>query len=80
MAGLQGPCLWFYNDAVFEEKDFRALVSLGQGSKSGEAGKIGRHGLGFNAIFNVTGCSFSAEPAAATLVFGVCRDPLGPQD
>ena len=54
MAGLQGPCLWFFNDAVFEEKDFRALVSLGQGSKSGEAGKIGRHGLGFNAIFNVT--------------------------
>ncbi|CAE8650392.1 unnamed protein product, partial [Polarella glacialis] len=54
MASWQGPCLWFYNDSVFEEKDFAALVSLGQGSKGGEAGKIGRHGLGFNSIFNVT--------------------------
>ena len=54
MADLQGPCLWFFNDAVFEDKDFQALVSLGQGSKSAEKGKIGRHGLGFNAIFNIT--------------------------
>ena len=54
MADQQGPCIWFYNDAVFEDKDFQALVSLGQGSKAGEKGKIGRHGLGFNAIFNIT--------------------------
>ena len=54
MADLQGPCIWFFNDAVFEDKDFQALVSLGQGSKSAEKGKIGRHGLGFNAIFNIT--------------------------
>jgi hypothetical protein len=41
MAGLQGPCIWFYNDAVFREKDFQALVNLGQGSKANEEGKIG---------------------------------------
>ena len=54
MAALQGPCLWFFNDAVFQDKDFQRLVSLGQASKSEEKGKIGRHGLGFNAIFNIT--------------------------
>ena len=64
MADQQGPCLWFYNDAVFEEKDFQALVSLGQGSKAGEKGKIGRHGLGFNSIFNITDLPsvLSSEP------------------
>ena len=34
MAALQGPCLWFFNDAVFQDKDFQRLVSLGQGSKA----------------------------------------------
>ena len=68
MSALQGPCIWFYNDAVFEEKDFQALVSLGQGSKATEKGKIGRHGLGFNAIFNITDLPsvLSGEP------LGVC--------
>ena len=42
MAAWQGNCIWFYNDAVFEEKDFQALVRLGQGSKANEQGKIGR--------------------------------------
>ena len=46
MAAWQGNCIWFYNDAVFEEKDFQALVRLGQGSKANEQGKIGRC-LGF---------------------------------
>ena len=46
MAAWQGNCIWFYNDAVFEEKDFQALVKLGQGSKANEQGKIGRC-LGF---------------------------------
>merc|ERR1712176_370811 len=54
MTKWQGNSLWFYNDSVFEERDWKALVNLGQGSKGNEIGKIGRHGLGFNSIFNVT--------------------------
>lgn len=54
MAGWQGPAIYFYNDGLFREKDWGAIVLLGQGGKRDEVGKIGRHGIGFNSIFNLT--------------------------
>ncbi|KAK7087749.1 sacsin-like [Littorina saxatilis] len=54
MAGLQGPAIWAYNDGVFSETDFENIVKLGAGTKKDDASKVGRFGLGFNAVYNLT--------------------------
>ncbi|CAG8534570.1 399_t:CDS:2, partial [Acaulospora colombiana] len=50
----QGPALWIYNDAEFNENDFNSLLSLGRSDKLSDKTKIGRFGIGFNSIFNLT--------------------------
>lgn len=54
MEECQGPALWFYNDAKFEEKDFRNIIKLGGGTKGTEHTKIGKFGLGFCSVYSVT--------------------------
>ncbi|KAK7495953.1 hypothetical protein BaRGS_00012654, partial [Batillaria attramentaria] len=54
MASLQGPAIWAYNDAVFTDKDFENITKLGAGTKKEDASKVGRFGLGFNAVYNLT--------------------------
>ncbi|KAF9099496.1 hypothetical protein BGX27_000604 [Mortierella sp. AM989] len=54
MKAWQGPALIIYNDAEFSQSDFNALCKLGEGNKSGDPSKIGRHGLGFNSVYHFT--------------------------
>ncbi len=54
MSECQGPALWAYNDALFTEEDFVNITKLGAGTKEQMAGKIGKFGLGFNAVYNIT--------------------------
>ena len=50
----QTPALYFYNDGVFTESDFQALVNVGMGSKSDDTSKIGKYGLGSLTMYLFT--------------------------
>ena len=54
MAECQGPALWAYNDAVFTDNDFENITKLSGATKESQIEKIGRFGLGFNAVYNIT--------------------------
>ncbi|PVD18437.1 hypothetical protein C0Q70_20986 [Pomacea canaliculata] len=54
MASLQGPALWVFNDATFSDQDFANIVKLGAGTKKDDASKVGKFGLGFNAVYNLS--------------------------
>ncbi|XP_070206296.1 sacsin-like [Littorina saxatilis] len=54
LADLQGPALWVYNDSVFTRDDFDNLCKLGGATKKQDCSKVGKFGLGFNAVYNVT--------------------------
>ena len=54
MSECQGPALWAYNDAVFSDDDFRNINKLAGKTKKEDLGKIGRFGLGFNAVYHLT--------------------------
>ena len=54
MKDFQGPALWSYNNAEFSEGDFENLTKIGGATKAENRAKIGRFGLGFNAVYNIT--------------------------
>ena len=54
MKGCQGPALWVYNDAEFKDEDFENIAKLNGATKEHDTEKIGRFGLGFNAVYNLT--------------------------
>ena len=54
MKGCQGPALWVYNDAEFKDEDFENIAKLNEATKEHDTEKIGRFGLGFNAVYNLT--------------------------
>ncbi|XP_028405565.1 sacsin-like [Dendronephthya gigantea] len=54
MAECQGPALWAYNDGVFSDEDFKNINKLAGATKREDLEKIGRFGLGFNAIYHLT--------------------------
>ncbi|XP_078326289.1 sacsin-like isoform X3 [Crassostrea virginica] len=54
MKGCQGPALWVYNDAVFTSQDFENIQKLSGATKKEDTTKIGKFGLGFNAVYNLT--------------------------
>jgi len=54
MKECQGAALWVYNDAVFTDADFDNITKLGAATKQSRADQIGRFGLGFNAVYNLT--------------------------
>ena len=54
MKELEGPSLLCYNDATFTESDFKNIVKLSGATKELETDKIGRYGLGFNAVYHLT--------------------------
>ena len=54
MKGCQGPALWVYNDATFKDEDFVNITKLNETTKANDTAKIGRFGLGFNAVYNLT--------------------------
>ena len=54
MKGCQGPALWVYNNATFKDEDFVNITKLNEATKAHDTAKIGRFGLGFNAVYNLT--------------------------
>lgn len=54
MRECQGPALWAYNDAVFTDDDFENITKLSGATKEMKTELIGRFGLGFNAVYNLT--------------------------
>ncbi|XP_041369841.1 sacsin-like [Gigantopelta aegis] len=54
MSSLQGQALWAQNDAQFSKSDFDNITKLSGETKMDDATKIGRFGLGFNSVYNLT--------------------------
>ena len=54
MSLCQGPALWVYNDAEFQDEDFENITKLSGATKEHDTEKIGKFGLGFNAVYNLT--------------------------
>ena len=54
MKKCQGAALWVYNDATFKDEDFVNITKLNEATKVHNTEKIGRFGLGFNAVYNLT--------------------------
>ncbi|KZS95252.1 hypothetical protein SISNIDRAFT_484117 [Sistotremastrum niveocremeum HHB9708] len=49
-----GPALLLFNDSQFSETDFHAILKIGEGSKRGSHGAIGKFGLGALSMFHFT--------------------------
>ncbi|XP_062586441.1 sacsin-like [Saccostrea cucullata] len=54
MESCQGPALWAFNNADFTPEDFENIQKLSGATKRDDETKIGRFGLGFNAVYNLT--------------------------
>ncbi|XP_048775772.2 sacsin-like [Ostrea edulis] len=54
MERCQGPALWVFNNAVFSPTDFENIQKLSRATKKDDTTKIGKFGLGFNAVYNLT--------------------------
>ena len=54
MADFQGPAIWVYNEAKFSPEDLKNITQLYGETKKDDASKIGRFGLGFCAVYNIT--------------------------
>ena len=54
MCECQGAALWAYNNAQFTEEDFQNITKLASGSKEFKNSTVGRFGLGFNSVYNLT--------------------------
>ena len=54
LAETQGPALWVYNDACFTDRDFENINKLAGATKVGNEDKLGRFGLGFCTVYNIT--------------------------
>ena len=52
---FQGPALYAYNDAVFEEEDWNSIQKPEQSGKVDDVMKVGRFGLGFISVYHLTG-------------------------
>ncbi|MBN3295177.1 SACS protein, partial [Amia calva] len=54
MSSCHGPCLWAFNNEQFTEEDWLHITQIGSDSKDKQVEKIGKFGLGFNAVYHVT--------------------------
>ena len=54
MRGFQGPALWVFNNRVFTEGDLINITKLNEGTKKADSNKIGKFGLGFCSVYNIT--------------------------
>ena len=54
MAECQGPALWAYNNSQFSESDLKNITKLSGATKETDTTKIGKFGLGFCAVYNLT--------------------------
>ena len=51
---LQGPSLSIWNNSIFQDSDFNGISNIGEGSKNTDTEKIGRYGVGFNSVYQIT--------------------------
>ncbi|XP_071510274.1 sacsin-like [Diadema antillarum] len=72
MKSLQGPALCVFNNQCFSTEDIEGIQDLGQGSKGNEMSKIGRYGVGFNTVYQLTDCPSFISGGDTLCVF----DPL----
>ena len=56
MGEVHGPAMYLFNNAKFTERDFASILKLSSCNKLSDAEKIGRFGVGFNAVYNLTDC------------------------
>ena len=54
MRHWQGPALYAYNNSVFSPDDFENIRQIGAGTKLTDPTKIGRFGLGFCSVYQLT--------------------------
>nr|XP_022329303.1 sacsin-like [Crassostrea virginica]XP_022329305.1 sacsin-like [Crassostrea virginica]XP_022329306.1 sacsin-like [Crassostrea virginica] len=54
MKKCQGPALWSFNDALFTPKDLENITKLSGATKADDLTKIGKFGLGFCSVYNLT--------------------------
>lgn len=57
LASFQGPSLLVYNNAIFTAEDFQSIQRIGDSLKKSSEdsrAKIGRFGIGFNAVYHWT--------------------------
>ena len=52
--GFQGPALVFWNNQTFSPADFQNLCEFGGETKLEDRKKVGKFGLGFNSVYNLT--------------------------
>lgn len=52
---VQGPALYAYNNAVFDDEDWRGIRMLSQSIKHSDPLKVGHFGIGFKSVFHLTG-------------------------
>ena len=52
---FQGPALYAYNDALFNEQDWKGVRMLSQSIKQDDHTKVGYFGMGFKSVFHLTG-------------------------
>ena len=55
LSSFQGPALYAWNNAVFEDEDWEHFGKMEDSSKEKEALKVGRFGVGFLSVFHITG-------------------------
>lgn len=49
---LKGPALFFINNGIFREEDYKAIRSFGLNRKAVEQSSIGKFGLGMKSVFH----------------------------
>ena len=77
MEGVHGPALYVFNDSRFTDQDFASILKLSSGNKLNDTAKIGRFGVGFNAVYNFTDCpSFVSDRLVQ--IFDPLREYIGP--
>ena len=54
MAECQGPAILIYNNATFSNADFDNIKKLSGATKASDTNTIGKFGLGFCAVYNLT--------------------------
>ena len=55
LSRFQGPALMSYNDAPFTDDDWKGIQTMQLSSKKENPLKVGRFGIGFNAVYHITG-------------------------
>ncbi|KAJ8319970.1 hypothetical protein KUTeg_001557 [Tegillarca granosa] len=76
MAECQGPALWAYNNAMFQDSDFKNIQKLNGRTKESNKSTIGKFGLGFCSVYNLTDVP-SFYSGNTMVIFDPHRDYLG---